>query len=145
MDTESHTSYDIRGNETAPLTTDYTWNIGKAMADWLPTDGHVLVATHQDQTQVANACIEGLRLQGRAVISAGQLSKEQVTERITTDRLSGAVIIAYDELEHTATIEIYDHEGHLLTSDTGLTDLTNNAQAGNFVPAAVKGELTSLA
>lgn len=145
MNNEPTTTYDIRSTDATPLTVEYAWNIGKALADWLPTSGRVLVSGPVDQEQVSTACIEGIRLQGRSVISSGELSKEQVIERITNDRLSGAVLVGHDKLEHTATIEIYTHEGHLLTSDTGLVDLTSSAQAGNFVPAAVKGELTSLA
>lgn len=145
MDNERTTGYDIRGTVALPLTIEYAWNIGKALADWLPTNGRVLVSGPADQEQVISACTEGLRLQGRSVITGGELTKEQVIERITNDHLSGALVVAYDELEHTATIEVYTHEARLLTSDTGLTDLTGSAQAGNFVPAAVKGDLTSLA
>ena len=120
------------------------WNIGKAVADWLPTDGRVLVAGSADQTKRIQAAVEGLRLQGRAVIEAGELTKEQVTERVTTDRLSGAILVETDELEHVTTIELYQHEGRLVTSETGLMTIRDLVQAGNFVPAATKGELTTL-
>jgi phosphomannomutase len=145
MNEETTTTYDIRGTDQTALSVDYAWNIGKALADWLPTDGRLIVATQPAGEQLANALIEGLRLQGRSVISGGPLSKEQVSERVTADRLSGGIIIGYDELQKTPTIEVYQHEGRLITSETGLNDIVNVAQSGNFVPAAVKGELTSLA
>lgn len=145
MNDELATTYDIRGTEATGLSVEYTWNIGKAFADWLPTDGRVLVTTTPTQEMIATAIIEGLRLQGRAVIGAGQLSKEQIIERVTSDHLSGAVLVSFDELEQVSVIELYQHDSHLITSETGLLDLLNLAQAGNFVPAAVKGELTALA
>lgn len=145
MNDDNTTTYDIRGTDTTPLTIEYAWNIGKALADWLPTDGRIIVTTHEATEQLSGALIEGLRLQGRSVISAGQLSKEQLSVRIVSDRLSGGALIGYDELQQTATIEIYQHDGQLVTSDTGLRDIVSSADGGNFVPAAVKGDLTSLA
>lgn len=145
MSEELISTYDIRGTEASGLTVECAWNVGKAVADWLPTEGAVLVSGIASEAKLIDAAIEGLRLQGRAVIHAMPLSKEQVMERITADRLSGAILIGYDELADMKTIEIYQHEGRLITSETGLTSLHDLVQAGNFVPAATKGELTSLA
>ena len=145
MSEELISAYDIRGTEATGLTVECVWNIGKALADWLPTDGRVLVAARPDQEALAAAAIEGLRLQGRSAVSAGQLSKEQVIERITSDHLSGAILVGFDELTQMTTVELYQHEGRLVTNQTGLTSIRELVEAGNFVPAAVKGELTSLA
>lgn len=144
MSEELISAYDIRGTEATGLTVECAWNVGKAVADWLPTDGIVLVSGVISQATLITAAIEGLRLQGRAVLSAASLTKEQVIERITTDHLSGAILIGFDELTDMKTIEIYQHEGRLVTSETGLMSLRDLVQAGNFVPAAIKGELTSL-
>lgn len=139
------TTYDIRGTEATGLTIEAVWNIGKSLADWLPTDGRILVASVATADRLTGALIEGLRLQGRSVINGGPLDKEQLGVRIIGDRLSGGALISYDELQQTVTIEIYQHDGQLITSETGLRDIVASAESGNFVPAAVKGELTSLA
>lgn len=144
MSEELISAYDIRGTEATGLTMECVWNIGKAVADWLPTDGRVMVAGSATQTKLINAAIEGLRLQGRAVLEAGELTKEQTIERVTADHLSGAILIGHDELEQVITVEIYQHEGRLVTSETGLKTLRELVQAGNFVPAATKGDVTSL-
>lgn len=144
MSEELISAYDIRGTEATGLTVECVWNVGKAAADWLPTSGMVLVAGHATQQKLIDAVIEGLRLQGRSVIAAGELTKEQVVERVTTDHLSGAVLVGFDELEQVTTVELYQHEGHLVTNETGLMSLRDLVQAGNFVPAATKGELTHL-
>jgi hypothetical protein len=43
------------------------------------------------------------------------------------------------------TIELYQDEAKLIDSETGLQAIRDLVEAGNFVPAAVKGELTQLA
>lgn len=144
MSEELISAYDIRGTEETGLTVECAWNVGKAVADWLPTDGAVLVTGVASEARLIEAAIEGLRLQGRAVVSGSTLAKEQVIEQVTSQHLSGAVVIGFDELDHVKTIEIYQHEGRLITSETGLMSIRDLVQAGNFVPAAVKGELTAL-
>lgn len=145
MSEELISAYDIRGTEATGLTVECAWNVGKAVADWLPTNGVVLVGGDARETQLRDATTEGLRLQGRAVLIAPTLSKEQVIGYITAHHLSGAILVGYDELADMKTIEIYQHEGHLITSETGLKSLRDLIQAGNFVPAATKGDVTSLA
>lgn len=143
MSEELISAYDIRGTEAAGLTIECAWNVGKALADWLPTSGRVLVVTNQAQTQLAQAVIEGLRLQGRAVIDAGEMTKEAVVEQITAAGLSGAAIVGFDALDEASTIELYENEGRLVTSETGLTSIRELVQAGNFVPAVIKGDLAT--
>jgi phosphomannomutase len=143
MSEELISAYDIRGNEATGLNVECAWNVGKALADWLPTNGTVLVVGRPAQAELAQAVIEGLRLQGRAVIDGGELDKEQVVKRIKQAHLSGAVIIGFDDLAGMTTIELYQNEGRLVTNETGLTTVRNLVEAGNFVPAAIKGELVS--
>lgn len=145
MSEELISAYDIRGTEATGLTVECAWNVGKAVADWLPTNGVVLVGGDTPEIKLREAVIEGLRLQGRAVLHAPSLTKEQVIEYITAHHLSGAILVGFDELADMKTIEIYEHEGHLVTSETGLRSLHDLVQAGNFVPAATKGDVTSLA
>ncbi|HET6746665.1 MAG TPA: hypothetical protein VFH06_00990 [Candidatus Saccharimonadales bacterium] len=134
-------AFDIRGKGDADLTVDVAWNVGKALADWLPMGGAVAVVYVPTHHHIANAIIEGLRLQGRDVIDGGHGDKDAVGSRISTSKLAGGVVVGFDDLEKTATIELYGEDGKLLGSDTGLREIHELVQAGNFVPAAVKGEL----
>lgn len=137
--------YDIRGTREAGLTTEAAWNIGKALADWLPTTGGVIVVYGAGQTELAHALREGILLQGRSVVDGGPGDKDQARAYITAHGLSGGVVVGYDPMEQVATIELYQEEAKLIESETGLKDILEQAEAGNFVPAAVKGELTALA
>lgn len=145
MSDELISTYDIRGTEATGLTVECAWNVGKALAEWLPTSGRVLVAGRVDHQTLIDAATEGLRLQGRDVTLGGELGKEQIADLVTSQQLSGAVLIGHDALTDEHTIELYQHEGRLVTSETGLQSIRELIDAGNFVPAAVKGELTSIA
>lgn len=144
MSEELISAYDIRGTKETGLTVECAWNAGKALADWLPTDGSVVVAYTPKQEDIARGVIEGLRLQGRHVMDAGNSSKDFVTSYITTGGLSGAVIVGYDELEKVITLEFYQENAKLVDSETGLQEIRQFVEAGNFVPAALKGELTTI-
>lgn len=144
MSEELITQYDIRGTEATGLTVECAWNIGKALADWLPTVGNVAVAHHASQHEVARAVIEGLRLQGRNVVDGSHGDKELVKSYIKTAGLSGGVLIDFDDLEKVTVIELYREDAKLVTAEDGLYDIRELVLAGNFVPAASKGELTQL-
>lgn len=145
MSEELVTNYDIRGTNETGLTVECAWNVGKAVADWLPLAGGVVVMYAPSQGNIAEAVIEGLRLQGRAVIDAGHGDKEAARSYIKTAKLPGAVVVGFDMLERVITIELYQHEAKLINGQSGLNDIRALVEAGNFVPAVVKGELTHLA
>lgn len=144
MSEELITQYDIRGTEATGLTVECAWNIGKALADWLPTVGNVVIVYRPDQKHMADAVIEGLRLQGRNVVDGGHGDKESVKSYIKTAGLSGGVVIDFDDLEKVMVIELYREDAKLVTVDDGLYEIRELVIAGNFVPAASRGELTQL-
>ena len=137
--------YDIRGSEATGLNVEYVWNVGKALADWLPTAGSVVVTAAPSQKRLADALTEGLRLQGRNVVDGGPSGRDGAISYIKTMGLSGGASVAFDELEQVSVIELYREDGRLIDSQTGLGEIDELVRAGNFVPAAVKGELTAAA
>lgn len=145
MSEELISAYDIRGTEATGLTVECAWNVGKALADWLPMGGNVVVMWRPSQEKLAQAVIEGLRLQGRNVVSGGDGDKAAAVSVLTTAGLAGAVVVGFDALENCATIELYDEGANLIDSETGLKAIRELVEAGNFVPAVTKGELVSLA
>jgi phosphomannomutase len=135
-------AYDIRGTKETGLTVECAWNVGKALADWLPAMGNIVVIYHPTQGDIAKAIIEGLRLQGRNVIDGGHGDKEAAKTYIQTAGLSGAAVVGYDELEKQTTIELYQENAKLIDERSGLREIRDLIEAGNFVPAAIKGEIT---
>jgi hypothetical protein len=144
MSEELLSTFDIRGTEESGLTVDVAWNVGKALADWLPADGAVVVVYVPTKQHMAEAVIEGLRLQGRDVVDGGFGDNDAVKAHITTHKLAGGVTIGFDDLEKMITMELYQHEGKLVDNESGLVEIRELVEGGNFVPAVVKGELVQV-
>jgi phosphomannomutase len=145
MSEELISAFDIRGTEESGLTVECAWNVGKALADWLPNDGNIVVMYIPAYQHVAEAVIEGLRLQGRNVVDAGFGDKEAVKSHIKTSHLAGGAVIGFDELEKVTTIELYQEEAKPVVAESGLKEIRELVQGGNFVPAVVKGQLLQAA
>jgi len=133
---------DIRGRATEALTTEYVWNVGKALAEWLPEEGDIVVV----RSPLANestfrALTEGIMLQGRNVIDAGEGDMQTVVVAIGDKQAVGGVLVAHQELEKLEIITLFDARGVVITDQTGLNTISELVDAGNFVPAAEKGEL----
>ncbi len=145
MTDETFTAYDIRGKIENGVSLDTAWNIGKALADWLSTYGKVTLmrGTGADE-QLVGALIEGLRLQGRDVLDSGVGDKETLMKRVADDGLSGGIIVSRDEQQDVCVIELFNEKSELISAENGLEDIAQLVGAGNFVPAAEKGELTAL-
>lgn len=114
------------------------WNIGKAVAEWLTAPGHVVVVYAPMRQNEAHAVIEGLRLQGRDAADRGHGDAQAAKEHLSSAQGAGAVVVG--QVGDAVTIEIYQAGGRALTGDV-LQRLWEQAAAGNFVPAAAKGEL----
>ena len=146
MSDETFTAYDIRGKIAEGVSLEVAWNIGKALADWLATYGRIVVLRGEGANEtLVNALIEGLRLQGRDVVDAGLGTKEVLTDHITHDGLSGGVFVTHDTDQDVCVIELYDDKAQLIVAENGLNEIGELTRAGNFVPAATKGELTAIA
>lgn len=146
MSEETFTAYDIRGKITEGVSLEVAWNIGKALADWLSTYGKIALLRGEGANEtLVNALIEGLRLQGRDVLDAGTGDKAKLSEHIKNDGLSGGVFVAHDIDQDVCVIELYDDKAQLIASENGLNEIAELTRAGNFVPAATKGDLTAIA
>ena len=145
MSEELISACDIRGTEETGLTVECAWNVGKALADWLPTAGNVAVVYAPAQKHIADGVVEGLRLQGRGVVDGGAGDMEAARTLVTNGGLSGAAVIGFDDDTKMTVIELYREDGKRIESESGLEEIRQLVEAGNFVPAAVKGELTKQA
>lgn len=145
MNEDTITDYDIRGTVETGLTTEYAWNVGKAVSDWLPTAGNVIVLYVPQAHKTATAIIEGVRLQGRSVVDGGIGDKDAAVAHIKTSGLSGAVVVGVEESTGVTNIQIFKDDASVVGSESGLREIIELVEAGNFVPAAVKGELTAIA
>lgn len=137
-------NYDIRGRLDDSMSKEYVWNIGKALAEWLPFDGTVAVVSAQGADDaIIKSFIEGLRLQGRHVIDGGVGDQQTLSQINIGSKTAGGALISHDPLQDVEVVALYQENDVSITAETGLQQITELAESGNFVPAAVKGELTS--
>lgn len=135
---------DIRGYVGQSLTTEYLWNVGKAFAEWLPDEGIVVVQSAVDDN-TGGALIEGLLLQGRDVLPVVNSGDETaLTVTIADNSAAGGVCISFDATQNLAVITLHDQHGVAIVGTSGLGDIVELAEAGNFIPAAEKGQVESL-
>lgn len=134
--------YDIRGRGDDSLNTEYVWNVGKAFAEWLADDGAIALVKHPDANQTtAHAFTEGALLQGRNVIDMGIGDQQGLIALLRDGRAVGGAIITHDALQNIEIITLLDAQGMGITAESGLSEIAELVEAGNFVPAAQKGEL----
>ncbi len=139
---DTFTAYDIRGRVEEGASLELAWNIGKALAEWLPTYGDiVLVRGDGGDERLVGALVEGARLQGRDVIDYGEGEKTILVDGITEKGSSGGIYVAHDSEQNVSIIELFDDKGQPIVAENGLNDIAELVQAGNFVPSAEKGEL----
>jgi phosphomannomutase len=123
---------DIRGTLGDDLTIEYIWDIGKAFADWLASDGQVIVlrGSSVDESTV-HALTEGVLLQGRSVIDAGTGDPQQLIATIMDKQAAGGVLIEYQTTQNLVVITLFDDRGVSLLDSTGLQQITQLVEAGN--------------
>ena len=135
-------SFDIRGRLDESLTPEYAWNVGKAFADWLPEEGHITVVSEVNaEPKIVHAIVEGIRLQGRAVMDGGQGDAQRLIELTADNKPAGSILVSHDGIQGLEIIQLYQENGVALSTDNGLLEVSELVESGNFVPAAVKGEL----
>ncbi|HEX4662319.1 MAG TPA: hypothetical protein VH144_01760 [Candidatus Saccharimonadales bacterium] len=146
MNLDIFKAYDIRGKVGSELTTDVAWNVGKALADWLPTDGAVAIGydMRPDSEELANALIEGVRLQGREVVNIGQVTSDMIYFAVGHLNLAGGAMItaSHNPGEYNG-IKLCREQAKPIGIDTGLLDIRDAAAGGNFVPAVEKANQTT--
>ncbi len=135
-------STDIRGRLGEEGTTEYIWNAGKAFAEWLPEVGDVVVVKSQvADAGTTHAFIEGLLLQGRTVVDAGEGNQSDAVNAVRDARAAGGVLIDGDTAQNLVVVTLLDANASIVTAETGLNDINQLVDSGNFLPAAEKGEI----
>jgi hypothetical protein len=135
-------AYDIRGHVDGSLTTEHVWNVGKAVAEWLPGEGPIAIATREDtDPQTLHAFVEGVLLQGRDVLETGEDNQQGLIALLRDGQADGGALITHDALQGIEIITLLDARGTGVTAESGLTEIGELVDAGNFMPAAKKGEI----
>ncbi|HUS25919.1 MAG TPA: phosphomannomutase [Nevskiaceae bacterium] len=132
-------AYDVRGKVGSELTPTVTQAIGKAFADWLPTQGVVAVGRDMrpDSAELAAALVEGLREQGRDVWDIGEVTTDMIYYAVGANNLAGGVVVtaSHNPGEYNG-IKFCADQAKAVGKESGLFDIRDMVIASNFKPAA---------
>lgn len=144
MNTAIFKAYDVRGKVGSELNEETCKRIGSAFADWLPTEGAVVVGRDMrpDSEALAGALIAGLRAQGRDVWDIGQVTSDMVYFTVGNFELAGgAMITASHNPGDYNGIKFCGVKASPVGIDSGLLQIRDRAYNDDFVPAAKPGAL----
>lgn len=138
-------AYDIRGKVGSELTPELVKIVGRAFADWLPTDGPVAVGhdMRPDSKELSDALIQGLSLQGREVWDIGQVTSDMSYFAVGKYNLSGsAMITASHNPGADNGIKFYRDQVIAIGLDSGLDAIRDAALANKLMePAETPGKV----
>ncbi len=132
-------AYDVRGKVGSELNADVANRIGKAFADWLPTEGAVAVGRDMrpDSGELADNLIEGLRQQGRDVIDLGEITSDMSYFAVGKYELAGAAMITASHNPGLYNgIKLYRDQVIPVGLDSGLDAIRDAVISEIFKPAA---------
>jgi phosphomannomutase len=132
-------AYDVRGKVGTEVTPAVTEAIGRAIADWLPTEGPVAVGydMRPDSQELAAAMRRGLSRQGREVWDIGQVTSDMSYFTVGKFGLAGsAMITASHNPGKDNGIKIYRDEVTAVGLDSGLAEIRDAVKADRYKPEA---------
>ena len=132
-------AYDVRGKVGSELTPAVSNAIGKAFADWLPNAGKIAVGRDMrpDSAELANALIDGLRLQGRNVVDIGEVTSDMIYFAVGHyDLAGGAMVTASHNPGIYNGIKLCREAARPVGLESGLDIIRDNVLSSTFKPAA---------
>ncbi|MDB5179226.1 MAG: Phosphomannomutase [Patescibacteria group bacterium] len=136
-------AYDIRGLVGTELTPELAEAVGRALADFLPTEGPVAVGydMRPDSQELAAQVKAGLTRQGREVVDIGQVTSDMIYFAIGRYNFAGgAMVTASHNPGKYNGIKIYRDKVRAVGLDSGLAEIRDAIAADKFkAPAAQPG------
>ena len=136
-------AYDVRGKVGVQLNSEVVYNIARAYADWLPTDGPVAVGydMRPDSYEFANAFKNGLIEQGRDVWDIGEVTSDMIYFTVGNFALAGGAMItaSHNPGEYNG-IKFCKEEARPIGIESGLLDIKDAVRAAGAVESDVYGE-----
>ncbi|HSH31525.1 MAG TPA: hypothetical protein VK963_02550 [Candidatus Saccharimonadales bacterium] len=132
-------AYDIRGLVPDELTPELARNVGRALADLLPTPGPVAVGRDMrpDSAQLARELIAGLTEQGREVWDIGQVTSDMIYFAAGHFNLAGgAMVTASHNPGQYNGIKLCAEGARPIGVETGLQDIKAAIAADRYMQAA---------
>jgi len=139
-------AYDVRGKVGTELNADVAERIGRAMAQWLPTEGPVAVGRDMrpDSGELSEAAIAGLIAGGREVIDIGEVTSDMIYFAVGDGKLAGGVMITASHNPGVYNgIKLCSEQAKPMSLEGGLGEIRDLVLANNFSDSPVPGHRTS--
>jgi phosphomannomutase len=139
-------AYDVRGKVKTELNAALVKDIGRAFADWLPTDGPIAVGRDMrpDSEKLALALIDGVLIQGRDVIDLGLVTSDMSYFAVGKYNLAGAAMITASHNSAADNgIKLYRDKVTAVGLDSGLDKIRDRALGKSFKPSLKAGQKTT--
>lgn len=128
-------AYDVRGKVGTELTPEIIKNIGKAFADWLPSQGPVAVGRDMrpDSKELSESLIAGILAQGRDVWDIGEVTTDMIYFATGANQLAGGAMVtaSHNPGEYNG-IKFCQAEAKPVGEQTGLYELRDIAIKKTF-------------
>lgn len=143
-------AYDVRGAAPSAVSPDLAEAVGRALADWLPTDGAVAVGRDMrlESSELADRLILGLTMQGRDVLDIGLVTSDMIYFATGHYGLAGgAMVTASHNPGQDDGIKLCRDQAAPIGLQSGLEELkgaiacdryTNSSQTGKLTPKDIK-------
>jgi phosphomannomutase len=137
-------SYDIRGISGEELTTDVARAVGRAVADFLPNPGPVIVGRDMrvDSGDLSAALIDGLTRQGRDVWDIGLVTTDMVyfgAGRYADETAGGVMVTASHNPGKYNGIKLIGKGSVPMGAQNGLMDIKRIVREDDFKPEGKRG------
>lgn len=139
-------AYDVRGKVKTELNAALVKDIGRAFADWLPTDGPIAVGRDMrpDSEKLALALIDGVLMQGRDVIDLGLVTSDMSYFAVGKYNLAGAAMITASHNSAADNgIKLYRDKVTAVGLDSGLDKIRDRALGKSFKSSLRTGQKTT--
>ncbi len=136
--------YDIRGRIPDQLNEDIAYRIGRAYAAWLkPKNVVVGYDIRLTSESLCNSLSKGLLDAGVDVINIGQCGTEEIYFATSHLKTSGGIVVtaSHNPKDYNG-MKLVREDSKPISGDTGLNEIKDIAEAGDFAPIAQRGTLT---
>lgn len=138
-------AYDIRGLSGSEVTVELAQMVGRAVADYLPSDGPVIVGRDMrpDSLALQQALIKGLSDQGREVWDIGLVTTDMVYFAVGNfaDADGGVMVTASHNPGKYNGIKLCGKGAIPMGATNGLLDIKSAIEADNFKDSVLPGKI----
>lgn len=137
-------AYDIRGAAPAAVSPDLAEAVGRALSDWLPSDGPVAVGRDMraESGELADRLIMGLATQGREVWDIGLVTSDMIYFATGHYGLSGgAMVTASHNPGQDDGIKLCGQQASPIGLETGLNDIKMMIMRDSYKPPSGGGRI----